>query len=146
MLKASPTTLEQMCMSAGSWHTAGACVCVCVTFGHSPFQSLKDALQLMLLYPCSLMRISSSPLWRGSWIHHPFFPVPDGLTHWSLVGSLVTDEDTFMGFNDGISQSGNHMVLAKESHLLQPWISNGWRRDSWRRERETSMLALLWDA
>lgn len=31
----------------------------------------------------------------------------DGFTHWSLTGTLVTDEDTFMGFNDGLSQSGN---------------------------------------
>ncbi|XP_074834082.1 C3 and PZP-like alpha-2-macroglobulin domain-containing protein 8 isoform X2 [Carettochelys insculpta] len=29
----------------------------------------------------------------------------DGFTHWSLTGTLVTDEDTFMGFNDGLSQS-----------------------------------------
>ncbi|XP_053709629.1 C3 and PZP-like alpha-2-macroglobulin domain-containing protein 8 [Synchiropus splendidus] len=29
----------------------------------------------------------------------------DGLTHWSLTGSTVADEDRFMGFNDGLSQS-----------------------------------------
>ncbi|XP_035593483.1 C3 and PZP-like alpha-2-macroglobulin domain-containing protein 8 isoform X2 [Oncorhynchus keta] len=29
----------------------------------------------------------------------------DGFTHWSLTGSRVTDEDTFMGFSDGLSQS-----------------------------------------
>ncbi|XP_061457145.1 C3 and PZP-like alpha-2-macroglobulin domain-containing protein 8 isoform X3 [Rhineura floridana] len=29
----------------------------------------------------------------------------DGFTHWSLMGTLATDEDTFMGFNDGLSQS-----------------------------------------
>ncbi|CAB1331426.1 unnamed protein product, partial [Coregonus sp. 'balchen'] len=29
----------------------------------------------------------------------------DGFTHWSLTGSTVTDEDTFMGFSDGLSQS-----------------------------------------
>ncbi|MGH0168414.1 UNVERIFIED_CONTAM: hypothetical protein FKN15_054850 [Acipenser sinensis] len=29
----------------------------------------------------------------------------DGFTHWSLTGTTVTDEDTFMGFNDGLSQS-----------------------------------------
>ncbi|XP_069505312.1 C3 and PZP-like alpha-2-macroglobulin domain-containing protein 8 isoform X2 [Ambystoma mexicanum] len=29
----------------------------------------------------------------------------DGFTHWSLTGTIVTDEDTFMGFNDGLSQS-----------------------------------------
>ncbi|XP_061594140.1 C3 and PZP-like alpha-2-macroglobulin domain-containing protein 8 [Cololabis saira] len=29
----------------------------------------------------------------------------DGLTHWSLTGSTVSDEDTFMGFSDGLSQS-----------------------------------------
>ncbi|XP_053558866.1 C3 and PZP-like alpha-2-macroglobulin domain-containing protein 8 [Bombina bombina] len=29
----------------------------------------------------------------------------DGFTHWSLTGTLATEEDTFMGFNDGLSQS-----------------------------------------
>nr|XP_029488379.1 C3 and PZP-like alpha-2-macroglobulin domain-containing protein 8 [Oncorhynchus nerka] len=29
----------------------------------------------------------------------------DGFTHWSLTGSTVTDEATFMGFSDGLSQS-----------------------------------------
>ncbi|XP_063770568.1 C3 and PZP-like alpha-2-macroglobulin domain-containing protein 8 isoform X2 [Pseudophryne corroboree] len=29
----------------------------------------------------------------------------DGFTHWSLTGSLATEEDTFMGFSDGLSQS-----------------------------------------
>ncbi|XP_018112272.1 C3 and PZP-like alpha-2-macroglobulin domain-containing protein 8 [Xenopus laevis] len=29
----------------------------------------------------------------------------DGFTHWSLTGSVATEEDTFMGFNDGLSQS-----------------------------------------
>ncbi|XP_063003438.1 C3 and PZP-like alpha-2-macroglobulin domain-containing protein 8 [Elgaria multicarinata webbii] len=29
----------------------------------------------------------------------------DGFTHWSLMGTLATDKDTFMGFNDGLSQS-----------------------------------------
>lgn len=35
-----------------------------------------------------------------------FFIILDGFTHWSLTGTLSTDEDTFMGFNDGLSQSG----------------------------------------
>ncbi|MEE6510015.1 hypothetical protein FKM82_028976 [Ascaphus truei] len=29
----------------------------------------------------------------------------DGFTHWSLTGTVATEEDTFMGFNDGLSQS-----------------------------------------
>ncbi|XP_018583549.1 C3 and PZP-like alpha-2-macroglobulin domain-containing protein 8 [Scleropages formosus] len=29
----------------------------------------------------------------------------DGFTHWSLTGSTATDEDTFMAFSDGLSQS-----------------------------------------
>ncbi|KAG8454856.1 hypothetical protein GDO86_001179 [Hymenochirus boettgeri] len=29
----------------------------------------------------------------------------DGFTHWSLTGTLATEEDTFMGFNDGLLQS-----------------------------------------
>ena len=32
--------------------------------------------------------------------------ITDGFTHWSLTGTTVTDEDTFMGFSDGLSQSG----------------------------------------
>ncbi|KAK7889726.1 hypothetical protein WMY93_025286 [Mugilogobius chulae] len=38
----------------------------------------------------------------------------DGLTHWSLTGSTMTDEDTFMGFNDGLSQS----VVSAERNAL----------------------------
>lgn len=37
---------------------------------------------------------------------HPLSLFVDGLTHWSLTGSTMTDEDTFMGFSDGLSQSG----------------------------------------
>nr|XP_033811133.1 C3 and PZP-like alpha-2-macroglobulin domain-containing protein 8 isoform X1 [Geotrypetes seraphini] len=29
----------------------------------------------------------------------------DGLTHWSLAGTMMVDADAFMGFNDGLSQS-----------------------------------------
>ncbi|KAM4808477.1 C3 and PZP-like alpha-2-macroglobulin domain-containing protein 8 isoform 1-T1 [Rhinophrynus dorsalis] len=29
----------------------------------------------------------------------------DGFTHWSLIGTVATEEDTFMGFSDGLSQS-----------------------------------------
>uniref|UniRef100_A0A8C5QE18 C3 and PZP like alpha-2-macroglobulin domain containing 8 n=1 Tax=Leptobrachium leishanense TaxID=445787 RepID=A0A8C5QE18_9ANUR len=29
----------------------------------------------------------------------------DGFTHWSLTGTMAAEEDTFMGFNDGLSQS-----------------------------------------
>ncbi|KAM4608160.1 C3 and PZP-like alpha-2-macroglobulin domain-containing protein 8 [Discoglossus pictus] len=29
----------------------------------------------------------------------------DGFTHWSLTGTVAAEEDTFMGFNDGLSQS-----------------------------------------
>lgn len=43
--------------------------------------------------------------------HCPIFL--DGFTHWSLTGSLVTDEDTFMGFNDGLSQSGTCTAKVK---------------------------------
>lgn len=46
----------------------------------------------------------------------------DGFTHWSLTGSTVTDEDTFMGFSDGLSQSGIcpsiHQLLWWELRLL----------------------------
>ncbi|XP_039194420.1 C3 and PZP-like alpha-2-macroglobulin domain-containing protein 8 isoform X3 [Crotalus tigris] len=29
----------------------------------------------------------------------------DGFTHWNIMGTLATGEDTFMGFSDGLSQS-----------------------------------------
>ncbi|XP_051551444.1 C3 and PZP-like alpha-2-macroglobulin domain-containing protein 8 [Myxocyprinus asiaticus] len=49
-------------------------------------------------------------------LHSPYAPLAlrrlnhmaitqDGCTHWSFTGSTVTDEDTFMGFSDGLSQS-----------------------------------------
>lgn len=41
----------------------------------------------------------------------------DGFTHWSLTGSTVTDEDTFMGFSDGLSQSG----IGPSIHQLLWW-------------------------
>lgn len=44
-----------------------------------------------------------------------YFVPADGLTHWSLTGSTMTDEDTFMGFSDGLSQSG---VLHNHYHLI----------------------------
>uniref|UniRef100_A0A8B9UR96 C3 and PZP like alpha-2-macroglobulin domain containing 8 n=1 Tax=Anas zonorhyncha TaxID=75864 RepID=A0A8B9UR96_9AVES len=42
----------------------------------------------------------------------------DGFTHWSLTGSLVTDEDTFMGFNDGLSQSVVSAEVEMTSYAL----------------------------
>ena len=48
------------------------------------------------IYPCpSVLLHRSLPLLTT-----------DGFTHWSLTGTTVTDEDTFMGFSDGLSQSG----------------------------------------
>lgn len=39
-----------------------------------------------------------------------FFLFLEGLTHWSLTGSTVTDEDTLMGFSDGLSRSGTRRL------------------------------------
>lgn len=50
-------------------------------------------------------RLSCTPALITPMSHCPL--LLDGFTHWSLTGTLVTDEDTFMGFNDGLSQSGN---------------------------------------
>lgn len=47
----------------------------------------------------------------------------DGFTHWSLTGSMVADEDTFMGFNDGLSQSGIIPVVTHYPHLFIKDIS-----------------------
>lgn len=49
-------------------------------------------------------RLSCTPALITPLSHCPL--LLDGFTHWSLTGTLVTDEDTFMGFNDGLSQSG----------------------------------------
>lgn len=52
-----------------------------------------------------LMRLS--PLFSDiTIVHLSFVSCLEGLTHWSLTGSAATDEDTLMGFSDGLSQSG----------------------------------------
>lgn len=51
-----------------------------------------------------LQRLSCTPAVITYRCHCPVFL--DGFTHWSLTGTLVSDEDTFMGFNDGLLQSG----------------------------------------
>lgn len=57
---------------------------------------MKPALQRLVLCHIVVLLLSTLPV--------PDFV--DGLTHWSLTGSTMTDEDTFMGFSDGLSQSG----------------------------------------
>uniref|UniRef100_A0A3P9P539 C3 and PZP like alpha-2-macroglobulin domain containing 8 n=2 Tax=Poecilia reticulata TaxID=8081 RepID=A0A3P9P539_POERE len=54
-------------------------------------------------YALSLLRSPYAPLALRRLNHMAI--TQDGLTHWSLTGSTVTDEDTFMGFSDGLSQS-----------------------------------------
>ncbi|KAM4574402.1 C3 and PZP-like alpha-2-macroglobulin domain-containing protein 8 isoform 2-T2 [Fundulus diaphanus] len=54
-------------------------------------------------YALSLLRSVYAPLALRRLNHMAI--TQDGLTHWSLTGSTVTDEDTFMGFSDGPSQS-----------------------------------------
>ncbi|XP_029002338.1 C3 and PZP-like alpha-2-macroglobulin domain-containing protein 8 [Betta splendens] len=54
-------------------------------------------------YALALLRSPYGPLALRRLNHMAI--TQDGLTHWSLTGSTVTDEDTFMGFSDGISQS-----------------------------------------
>ncbi|XP_074161873.1 C3 and PZP-like alpha-2-macroglobulin domain-containing protein 8 [Sminthopsis crassicaudata] len=62
-----------------------------------PYSSALTAYCLTLLHspaaPAVLRKLNSLAIMQ------------DGFTHWSLTGTLVTDEDTFMGFNDGLSQS-----------------------------------------
>lgn len=64
-----------------------------------PKSGALNEISTLMLCPCD------------SWLHSFGFTPPvcdfaDGLTHWSLTGSTMTDEDTFMGFSDGLSQSG----------------------------------------
>lgn len=54
-------------------------------------------------YALALLRSPYAPLALRRLNHMAI--TQDGLTHWSLTGSTMTDEDTFMGFNDGLSQS-----------------------------------------
>ncbi|XP_051549354.1 C3 and PZP-like alpha-2-macroglobulin domain-containing protein 8 isoform X2 [Myxocyprinus asiaticus] len=54
-------------------------------------------------YALTLLRSPYAPLALRRLNHMAI--TQDGFTHWSLTGSTVTDEDTFMGFSDGLSQS-----------------------------------------
>ncbi|TDH08472.1 hypothetical protein EPR50_G00098170 [Perca flavescens] len=54
-------------------------------------------------YALALLRSAYAPLALRRLNHMAI--TQDGLTHWSLTGSTMTDEDTFMGFSDGLSQS-----------------------------------------
>ncbi|XP_070764603.1 C3 and PZP-like alpha-2-macroglobulin domain-containing protein 8 [Enoplosus armatus] len=54
-------------------------------------------------YALALLRSPYAPLALRRLNHMAI--TQDGLTHWSLTGSTMTDEDTFMGFSDGLSQS-----------------------------------------
>ncbi|XP_062412466.1 C3 and PZP-like alpha-2-macroglobulin domain-containing protein 8 isoform X2 [Sardina pilchardus] len=57
----------------------------------------------LLAYALALLRSPYAPLALRRLNHMAI--TQDGFTHWSLTGSTVTDEDTFMGFSDGLSQS-----------------------------------------
>lgn len=50
-------------------------------------------------------------VWPKALAHRFVVSCLEGLTHWSLTGSTVTDEDTLMGFSDGLSQSGIHYLV-----------------------------------
>nr|XP_040039708.1 C3 and PZP-like alpha-2-macroglobulin domain-containing protein 8 [Gasterosteus aculeatus aculeatus] len=54
-------------------------------------------------YAMALLRSPYAPLALRRLNHMAI--TQDGLTHWSLTGSTMTREDTFMGFSDGLSQS-----------------------------------------
>ncbi|KAL6107852.1 cpamd8 [Pungitius sinensis] len=54
-------------------------------------------------YAMALLRSPYAPLALRRLNHMAI--TQDGLTHWSLTGSTMTHEDTFMGFSDGLSQS-----------------------------------------
>lgn len=49
----------------------------------------------------------------------------DGFTHWSLMGTTVTDEDTFMGFTDGLSQSVVSAEVEMTAYALLTYTSLG---------------------
>lgn len=53
------------------------------------------------------------------WSISIFVSCLEGLTHWSLTDSTLTDADTLMGFSDGLSQSGIH-------HLAQLSCCKHW--------------------
>ncbi|XP_076880650.1 C3 and PZP-like alpha-2-macroglobulin domain-containing protein 8 isoform X3 [Brachyhypopomus gauderio] len=54
-------------------------------------------------YALALLRSPHAPLALRRLNHMAI--TQDGFTHWSLTGSIVSDEDSFMGFSDGLLQS-----------------------------------------
>ncbi|XP_024134100.1 C3 and PZP-like alpha-2-macroglobulin domain-containing protein 8 isoform X2 [Oryzias melastigma] len=73
-------------------------------FLESSLHSADDPYTTALsAYTLALLRSPYAPLALRRLNHMAI--TQDGLTHWSLTGSTVTDEDTFMGFSDGLSQS-----------------------------------------
>ncbi|KAF5913730.1 hypothetical protein HPG69_017506 [Diceros bicornis minor] len=77
-----------------------------------PYSSALTAYVLTLLHsptaPAALRRLRSLAITR------------DGVTHWSLMGSRDVDEDVFLSFSDGVSQSGTaHPTLGASFGL---WV------------------------
>uniref|UniRef100_A0A3P9L213 C3 and PZP like alpha-2-macroglobulin domain containing 8 n=1 Tax=Oryzias latipes TaxID=8090 RepID=A0A3P9L213_ORYLA len=73
-------------------------------FLESSLHSVDDPYTTALsAYTLALLRSPYAPLALRRLNHMAI--TQDGLTHWSMMGSTVTDEDTFMGFSDGLSQS-----------------------------------------
>ncbi|XP_068090260.1 C3 and PZP-like alpha-2-macroglobulin domain-containing protein 8 [Hyperolius riggenbachi] len=69
----------------------------CLHSADDPYTTALTAYALTLLRstyaPAALRRLNSMAITQ------------DGSTHWSLSGSMTAEEDTFMSFNDGLSQS-----------------------------------------
>lgn len=82
------------------------------TLGHRCWKI--QTIRILIVINHVIQDPSSYALWSLS-----HFVFVDGLTHWSLTGSTMTDEDTFMGFSDGLSQSGISEIILILKNKMQ---------------------------
>nr|XP_015220823.1 PREDICTED: C3 and PZP-like alpha-2-macroglobulin domain-containing protein 8 [Lepisosteus oculatus] len=71
-------------------------------------------------YALTLLRSSYAPLALRRLNHMAI--TQDGFTHWSLMGSTVTDEDTFMGFSDGLCKNNKHKNRTGMEQVVLPLL------------------------
>uniref|UniRef100_A0A670K9B6 C3 and PZP like alpha-2-macroglobulin domain containing 8 n=1 Tax=Podarcis muralis TaxID=64176 RepID=A0A670K9B6_PODMU len=93
-------------------------------FLESNFFSAEDPYTAVLTaYSLTLLRSLSAPAALRKM--NAMALTQDGFTHWSLMGTLATDEDTFMGFNDGLSQSVVSAEVEMTAYALLTYTALG---------------------
>ncbi|XP_078742084.1 C3 and PZP-like alpha-2-macroglobulin domain-containing protein 8 [Lampetra fluviatilis] len=82
-----------------------------------PYTTALSAYALTLLHssyaPVALRRLNNVAITQ------------DGLKHWSLSGTTVTNDDTFMGFSDGLSQSVVSAEVEMTAYALLTYTALG---------------------